>query len=92
LEIYTIRELSTKTKAVCGAARGSEPAVITVNGKPAKMIIDIDGLDLEKQLKAFRQAQMMATVEAMRHDAASVDLSMEDIDEIVADVRNQRMR
>jgi hypothetical protein len=90
MKLFTMRELTAQTKMVCDAASASDPAVITVNGKPSKMLFDISGQDLELQVKAFRQARLMNLAESMRQDAAGVEMGMDDIDAIIATSRAER--
>lgn len=87
---YTMKELTAQTKMVCDAACGTNPVLITYNGKPSKLIIDVEDLDLEQQLKLLRQTRMAATVESMRRQALGVDMSMDEIDAMIADARRQR--
>ena len=64
--------------------------VITNNGKPSALLLDIGDGDLEETLKAVRQAKTMMAFNSMRGKAAAKGyLSEEEIEAEIAAARQE---
>lgn len=70
MNFYSIRDLRTETKDICDYVRSGGEAIITNNGKPAMLMLDISNSDFELVLRSVRQAKAMIAFNAMRNIAA----------------------
>ncbi|MDR1016244.1 MAG: hypothetical protein LBL67_02075 [Coriobacteriales bacterium] len=87
---FTVKDLSSKTKKVCDSAKFDNFVVITNNGIPTKMIIDIDGADPERQARILHQLRMMDVVERLRAESREIELSADEIEAEIAAFRDER--
>ena len=71
MNFYSIRDLRTDTKDVCESVRSYGEAVITNNGKPTVLMLDIQEEDFDTVLQAVRQAKAMIAFNNMRSIAAA---------------------
>ena len=91
MEYYSIRELRNETKDVCESVRQYGEAVITNNGKPSVLMLDISGADLEATVRAVRQAKAMIAFNEMRKTAADRGYMTEaEIEAEIAAARSER--
>ena len=88
MRFYSIRDLRTETKDICDHVRASGEAIITNNGKPAVLMLDITEDNFELVLRAVRQAKAMIAFNTMR-DIAAENGYMTD-GEIEAEIRASR--
>lgn len=88
MEFYSVRDFRTQSKAVWESlAKGGE-VVITNNGKPAALMIDIPEGDFDQTVRAVRQARAMAAFNSMRARAAEAGyMSDEEIEAAIAQAR-----
>ncbi|MCD7888526.1 MAG: type II toxin-antitoxin system Phd/YefM family antitoxin [Oscillospiraceae bacterium] len=71
MNFYSVRDLRTESKSMWdNLAKGNE-VVITNNGKPAALMMDVSGDNLDLMLQAVRQAKAMIAFNSMRSRAAS---------------------
>jgi len=81
MNFYTVRDLRTESKAMFETLDAGNDIVITNNGKPAALMIDIDQDNFEEVLQAVRQAKAMIAFNSMRMKAAAHGyMSEEDIE------------
>lgn len=71
MNFYTVRDLRTTPKAIWENLTDDGEVVITNNGKPTAIMIDISDGNFEETLKAVRQAKAMIAFNMMREKAAS---------------------
>ena len=91
MNFYSIRDLRTETKDICNYVRNSGEAVITNNGKPTVLMLDITEDNFELVLRAVRQAKAMIAFNAMRNIAAENGyMTDEEIEEEIQASRNER--
>lgn len=91
MNFYSIRELRTETKSICEDIRENGEAVITNNGKPSMLMMDISGIDYDVTLKAIRQAKAMIAMNNMRLAAAEKGYMTEaEINAEIASARRER--
>ena len=91
MNFYSIRDLRTETKDICDYVRNSGEAVITNNGKPTVLMLDITEDNFELVLRAVRQAKAMIAFNAMRNIAAENGyMTDEEIEEEIQASRNER--
>ncbi len=88
MDFYTVRDMRTTPKAIWGSLTADGSVVITNNGKPASLMLDISDGSLEETLKAVRQAKAMIAFNAMRERAAESGFLTED--EIEAEIAAAR--
>ena len=86
--MYSVRDLRTTQKAIWENLEKDGEVVITNNGKPSALLVDIGDGDLEDTLKAVRQARAMMAFNSMRTKAAEKGyLSDEEIEAEIAAAR-----
>ena len=70
MNFYSIRDLQTDAKAICESICANGEAIITDNGKPTVLMLNISEDDFELVLRAVRQAKAMIAFNSMRTIAA----------------------
>lgn len=88
MNFYTIRDLRTTPKKLWNNLSADGEVVITNNGKPTAILLDIADGDLEEMLKAVRQAKAMIAFNSMKAKAAKKGyMSQEEIEEEIKKAR-----
>ena len=88
MNFFSVRDLRTTQKAIWENLEKDGEVVITNNGKPSALLVDIGDGDLEDTLKAVRQARAMMAFNSMRTKAAEKGyLSDEEIEAEIAAAR-----
>ena len=91
MNFYSIRDLRSETKSICENIRRSGEAVITNNGKPTLLMLDISEENFEEILRAVRQAKAMIAFNSMRAVAAANGyMSESEIEEEIQATRAER--
>ena len=81
MDFYSVRDLRTETKKMFDTLSKGEEIVITNNGKPAALMLDISGENFEIMIQAIRQAKAMIAFNNMRSRAAQCSyMTEEDIE------------
>lgn len=90
MEFYSVRDFRTESKAVWASlSRGAE-VVITNNGKPAALMIDIPEGGFDETVQAVRQARAMLAMNSMRRRAAAQGyMTDEEIDAAIREARGE---
>lgn len=88
MNFYTVRDLRTTPKNIWDNLSSDGEVVITNNGKPTAIMIDIADGNFEETIKAIRQAKAMIAFNAMRQKA-SINGYMTD-EEIEAEISAAR--
>ena len=70
MKFYSVRDLRTTPKSIWDNLNNDGEAVITNNGKPTALLIDIAEESFEETIKAIRQAKAMLAFNSMRAKAA----------------------
>ena len=70
MNFYSVRDLRTTPKSVWENLSTDGEVVITNNGKPTALMLDITDGSFEETLKAVRQARAMIAFNSMRAKAA----------------------
>ena len=86
----TVAELARGASAICS---GRESVVVTNNGRPQNVIINISDLDFDDAVDIAREARAASALARMRRASVSEGLdtlSEEEIDAEVAAVRSAR--
>lgn len=91
MNFYSIRDLRSETKNICENIRRDGEAVITNNGKPTLLMLDISEDNFDEILRAVRQAKSMIAFNSMRAVAAANGyLSESEIEEEIKAARAER--
>lgn len=88
MNFYTVRDLRTTPKSIWDNLTTDGEVVITNNGKPTAIMIDISDGSFEETLRAVRQAKAMIAFNSMRTKAASKGFMSEE--EIEAEIEAAR--
>lgn len=88
MNFYTVRDLRTTPKSIWDNLSSDGEVVITNNGKPTAIMIDIADGSFEETIKAIRQAKAMIAFNSMRQKA-SINGYMTD-EEIEAEISAAR--
>ncbi len=70
MNFYSVRDLRTTPKSVWENLSADGEVVITNNGKPTALMLDITDGSFEETLRAVRQARAMIAFNSMRAKAA----------------------
>ncbi len=70
MNFYTVRDLRTSPKNIWENLSADGEVVITNNGKPTAIMIDITDGNFEETIKAVRQAKAMIAFNSMRQKAS----------------------
>ena len=70
MNFYSIKDLRIETKNICEHIRQNGEAIITNNGKPTVLMLDISENNFEEIIRAVRQAKAMIAFNSMRTIAA----------------------
>lgn len=90
MNFYTVRDLINTPKSIWDNLSNNGEVVITNNGKPKAIMIDIENGDFEETIKAIRQAKAMIAFNSMRAKAAkSGFMSDEEIETEIAAARRE---
>ena len=88
MNFYSVRDLRTDTKSMWEQLSSGDEIVITNNGKPSALMIDIPEGAFDEVVQAVRQAKAMIALNSMRRKAAKAgQLTDEEIEKIIAEVR-----
>lgn len=88
MNFYTVRDLRTTPKKLWDNLSDDGEVVITNNGKPTAIMIDIEEGKLEETIKAIRQAKAMIAFNSMKLKAAKKGyMDDEEIEEEIKKVR-----
>lgn len=89
MNFYSVRDLRTETKKLWNNLSAGGEVVITNNGKPAALMINIPTDCFDEVVQAVRQAKAMVAFNNMRSKAASHGfMSEEEIEAEIAAARN----
>ena len=89
MNFYSVRDLRTGAKNIWDNLSSGDVVVITNNGKPSALMIDIPEGAFDEVVQAVRQAKAMIAFNSMRRKAAKAGfLTDEEIEAVIADVRN----
>jgi phage-related protein len=88
MRFYTARDLRTIPKNIWDSLRASGEVVITNNGKPTALMLNISDDNFEEVSKAVRQAKAMIALNSMRAKAEAVGFMTDD--EIEAEIASYR--
>ena len=89
MNFYSVRDLRTTPKSIWDNLSADGEVIITNNGKPTAILLDISNGSFEETLKAIRQAKAMIAFNTMRSKATAKGfMSDEEIEKEIAAVRS----
>lgn len=90
MDFYTVRDLRTTPKSLWDSLTADGEVVITNNGRPTALMLDISDGTFEESLKAVRQAKAMIAFNAMRERASRCGfMTDEEIEAEIAAARSE---
>ena len=88
MNFYSVRDLRTESKSVWNELTLGNEVVLTNNGKPSALMIDIPDGQFDEVVQAVRQAKAMIALNSMRRKAARAGFKSDDeIEDIIAEAR-----
>lgn len=91
MNFYTVRDLRTTPKAIWESLSENGEVVITNNGKPTALMLNIADGNFEEVIKATRQAKAMIAFNSMRDKAAERGfMSDEEIEAEISAYRREK--
>ena len=89
MNFYSVRDLRTNSKSMWADLTRGDEVVLTNNGKPSALMIDIPEGSFDETVQAVRQAKAMIALNSMRRKAARQGfMSDEDIESLIDEARN----
>ena len=95
MRFMSVREFRLNTGKVRRDLDGNNEVVLTANGKPYAIVTKIRPESLDLELQAIRRARARVALDGIRASAAKAgtsELSGEQIDAVVRDVRRKKVR
>ena len=90
MTFYTVRDLRTDSRAMWEKLSSGDEIVITNNGKPSAIMIDIPEGEFDETVQAVRQAKAMIAFNSMRRKAAKAGfLSEDEINAMISEAREK---
>lgn len=88
MDFFTARDLKLKSGAVWSNLAENGEAVITINGKPSAMLIEIPDGQFDETVRGIRQARAMQAFNYMRGEARKNGyMSEEEIEKEISALR-----
>jgi len=89
MNFYSVRDLRTDSKSMWQDLNRGDEVVLTNNGKPSALIIDIPEGSFDEIVHAVRQAKAMIALNNMRRKAAKTGfMSDNEIESLIDEARN----
>ena len=95
MKVYTITELKKNTNEVLRQMAADSYTLITQNGKPKTIMLNVEDSDLDRTLADLRFMRARQAVDAMREQSVRLgndSISMDEIDAIIAQTRKEARR
>ena len=93
MNFYTVRDLRTHSREVWEKLAENHEVIITNNGKPSALMIQIDNENIEEVLAGIKQFTAMRAVNKLRLDSIKSGISkmtMQEIDEEISKARKEK--
>jgi len=95
MNFYTVRDLRTHPREVWKKLSETHEVIITNNGKPSALMIEIDDESLEDVVASVRQSAAMRAVNKLRLGSITSgksEMTADDIDEEISKVRKEKRK
>ena len=93
MNFLSLRELRTSTARINEMLTEDGKIVVTSNGKPRAIMIQVSEADFEETLKMINQIKLTRAINNIRKSAeqsGAADLTMDDIDAEISQARRER--
>jgi PHD/YefM family antitoxin component YafN of YafNO toxin-antitoxin module len=90
MEFLTVRDFRTSPRAVWEKLSSNGKVVITNNGKPAALMLEVDGSTLEETLDTLRQAETLRLISKIQLQSVKNGTDAMTMDEIDAEIAAAR--
>lgn len=91
MNFYSIRDLRTQSKNMWSDLENGDEVVLTNNGKPSAIMVNIPEGHFDETVQAIRQAKAMIALNNMRTKAAKEGyLSDNEINALIKEARNSK--
>lgn len=90
MNFYTVRDLRTQPKQIWEKLSEAHELIITNNGKPSALMIEIDDENLEDVLGSLRQSMAMRSTNKLRSNAMNKGINRMSAEEIQAEIYETR--
>jgi len=88
MNFYSMRELRTESKSMWADLSRGDEVILTNNGRPSAIMIDIPEGGFDETVQAVRQAKAMIALNSMRQRAAREGFKSDDeIEALVNEAR-----
>ena len=89
MNFYSLRDLRSESKAMWNDLQNGSEVIITNNGKPSAIVINIPDGCFDEMVQAVRQAKAMIALNNMRQRAEKEGFkSDEEIEALIDEARN----
>lgn len=89
MNFYSVRDLRTNSKSMWSDLKEGDEVVITNNGRPSALVLDIPEGSFDDVVQAVRQAKAMIALNNMRRKAEKEGfMSDDEIESIISEARN----
>ncbi len=95
MNFVSVRELRNNSASIWKSLESQKDLVVTSHGRPIAILFETSSEDFEASLLALRQARAQLAVARMRQSAlrsGASQLSLDEINEEIREVRQQRSR
>ena len=88
MNFYSMRDLRTESKSMWQDLSKGDEVILTNNGKPSAIVIDIPEGGFDEAIQAIRQAKAMIALNSMRQKAAKEGFKTdEEIEALINEAR-----
>ncbi|MBR3494707.1 MAG: type II toxin-antitoxin system Phd/YefM family antitoxin [Clostridia bacterium] len=88
MNFYSVRDLRTESRRIWEELASGGEVVLTNNGKPSALMVEIPEGGFEETVQAIRQAKAMIALNNMRRRAAQAGfMTDEEINAVIAQAR-----
>lgn len=89
MNFYSVRDLRTDSKRMWADLTSGDEVILTNNGKPSALVIDIPEGSFDEIVQSVRQAKAMIALSNIRTKAAETGfLSDDEIESLIDEARN----
>jgi hypothetical protein len=95
MDYLSVRELRSAPKNVWGRLKQQGQLVLTNNGKPVALMLEVDGASLQGKIALLEQAEAMQAVNEMQMESArngNSNMSLDEINQEIAASREGRKK
>ena len=90
MQFYSVRDLRTDSRRMWADPNRGDEVVLTNNGKPSALMIDIPEGSFDETVQAVRQARAMIALNSARRRAAAAGyMTGEEIESVIAEARSE---